>query len=168
MTGHTHHPLSADDLLKKMREGVKEVHNISLRGFNIPVRVLSLAEMNLIRKDAISQALANKGDGTDVNVITQQTVLKMASTIDSSGGPLLSDKVLERMTTDELNYLYNEYVRVSESVNPSVEHISHDAFRELVNALKKNMITSVDLSLPQLRAICTAYVALISEQANHS
>ena len=153
--------VTAEDLLAKMRAGIRDVHEIRMRELVVPVRVLSLSEMNEIRKDALKAAIAAQGDEVDKNVITQKSTLKLASTIGKGSGPLLSDKLLSLLTVDEINYLYNEYIRVNEEVNPSVETIEPEQFRALVDALKKNIITSKDCSLPQLKAICTAFVDLI-------
>lgn len=165
---HTHDPheiQTAEDLLAKMRAGTRQVHEIRMRDLVIPVRVLTIEEMNLIRRDAIKQAIAASGDEIDKNVLVQRSTLKLATTVEKGGAPFLSDKVLSLTTVDEINHLYNEYIRIVESVNPSLEQISSEQFKSLVDALKKSLITSNDLSLVQLRAICTAFVDLIQRQA---
>ncbi len=153
--------LTAEELLKKIRKGVKEVHEIKMRDFVIPIRMLSITEMNEIRRDAIKNVMVSKGDDVDKNLSVQRSTLQLASTLTKGGGPTLSGPLLSLMTVDEVNFLYNEYIRVCEIVNPSAENISEEHFRDLVDALKKNVITSAECSLPQLRAICTAYVDLI-------
>jgi hypothetical protein len=160
--------VTAEDLLAKMRAGTREVHEIRMRELVIPVRVLSITEMNDIRRDALRSAIASQGDEVDKNVITQKSTLKLATNVVKGGAPFLSDKVLSLMSVDEINYLYNEYVRVCESVNPSVESIEPEQFRALVDALKKNTITSKDCSLVQLRAICTSYVDTIQRQEHQA
>lgn len=157
--------LTAEDLLAKMREGTKAVHEIKIRSFTVQVRVLSIDEMNLVRRDAYKAALAIQGDNVDKDLITQKSILKLASTTDTSGGaPFLSDKVLGLMSTDEVCYLYDEYMKVLDNVNPALESISPEAFRELVDSLKKNLISANDLSIRQLKVICSSYVDLISQK----
>lgn len=153
--------LTAEDILAQMREGVKQVHEISLRGYTFPVRVLSIDEVNAIRREAIRVAAMGGGDTVDKNVETQKATLRLASTVTQGGPPMLGDKVLSMLSVDEVNYLYEEFVRVMDSVNPSLESIPPEQFRELVDALKKSTISPKDCSLRQLRAICTAYVDLI-------
>lgn len=160
MSGHNQ-ITTVDDLLKKMRMGVDEVHEIHLRDLTIPVRVLSIDEVNTIRKDSIKAAMLENGDNTDVDVRTQRSTLKLATTIHAGGAPLLSDKLMQKLTVDEMNYLYNEYIKVMDSVNPSLETMTPEQFKELVAALKEKKILSSDLSLPQLREICTAFVDLL-------
>jgi len=160
--------ITVEDLLAKMRAGVKEIHEIKMRELTIPVRVLSIDEMNLIRRDTLKKAMAEQGDQTDVDVFKQRSVLVLASTTGKDKIPFLSEKLLKMLTVDEINYLYNEYITVVESVNPSVETISNEQFRALVDALKKNIMSSKDCSLPQLKAICTAYADLIQRQETTS
>ena len=158
---------TVDDLLAKMRSGIRAVHEIRMRDLVIPVRVLSIDEINEIRKDAYKQAIISKGDEVDKNVSIQRSTLKLASTVPRDAGPLLSDKLLSMLTVDEINFLYDEYIRVLDSVNPALEQLTQEQFRALVDALKKNTISSRDCSLQQLRAICTAYVDLIQRQDHH-
>ncbi len=155
---------TVEDILAKMREGVKATHEIKLRGAVVPVRVLSVDEMNAIRREALITSAASKGDETDINLQKQKSTLKMASNL--NGGPLLSDKLLGQLTTDEINHLYSEYVTVMEKVNPSVETIPNEEFRLMVEALKKNLASPKDLSLRQLKAICSAFQDMIQRPAN--
>ena len=164
---HTHTKIiTAEELLAKIRMGVKEIHEIKMREFTLPVRILSISEVNEIRRDARKSAITINGDETDMNILIQRATLKMASTI--HGDPILSDKVMEMLTLDEMNFLFNEYIRISESVNPSMENISAEQFRSLVDALKKNNITAKDCSLRQLQEICTAFVDMIQNQESRA
>jgi hypothetical protein len=158
----TPHIITAEDLLKKLRAGTKELHEIKMREMVIPVRVLSVDEMNAIRRDSIKQTALGMGDETDKNLTTQKTTLKMASTV--SGVPLLGDKLLSMLSTDEINFIYNEYVKVMDDVNPNIEMMLPDQFKALVDALKKNLISTKDLSLHQLKAISTAFQDMIQRQ----
>jgi hypothetical protein len=155
---------TVEDILAKMRNGVKATHEIKLRDAVIPVRVLSVDEMNAIRREALITSLASKGDDTDINLQKQKSTLKLASNL--NGGPTLSEKLLGQLTTDEINYLYSEYVAVMERVNPSIETIPNEEFRLMVEALKKNLAFPKDLSLRQLKAICSAFQDMIQRPAN--
>lgn len=154
--------MTVEEQLAKMRAGKKEVHSIKLGEYTIPVRVLTVDEVNAIRRDAIRQAsLMVNGDETDINLARQKETLKLATKITSGGAPILGDKALNAMTVDELSYLYDEYIRVMDSVNPNLNMMDPMQFRELVDALKKKAIFPRDCSLPQLREICSAFVDLI-------
>lgn len=154
-------PLSPEELLVKLRLGKKTVSEIRMGGLEIPVRVLSCDEVNQIRRYAMAQAAKVGGDETDKNVEIQKATIKLASTMTVGGGPFIGDPILNKLSFDEISYLYEEYIRFLDSVNPSLEQISPEAFRGLVDALKKNIRSPSDCSLLQLKAICRAYVDLI-------
>jgi hypothetical protein len=153
---------TVEDLLAKMRAGIRQHHIIRLRDLEIPVRVVSIDEMNAIRRDAVRQAMTiSGGDEVDKNVAVQKTTLKIASTVPGQA-PLLSDKLLEKMTVDEVNYLYEEYVKVLDDVNPAVERMSDEKVRELVDAIKKkDLVSARDLSLVQLRTVFSLFQDMI-------
>lgn len=153
--------VTVEEQLARMRVGTKETYEIRLRDFVIPVRVLSVDEVNAIRREAIRFATVNGGDETDRNLSRQKSTLALASTLNKGSAPILHEKILGAMTTDELGHLYDEYVRVLDAVNPSMDSMSAEQFRELVDALKKSTVTARDCSLLQLREICTAFVDLI-------
>lgn len=159
---------TVEDILARMRMGVKDVHEITFRQMVFPVRVLTLDEVAAIRREAMSKAAPFGGDETEKNLHIQKVTLKMASTLSPGGAPLISDSLLKALTVDEMRFLYDEYIRVLDSVNPSYETISSDEFRALVDALKKNSVGARDCSLQQLRAICTAFVELIQQAETQS
>lgn len=161
-------PLSAEELLAKMRQGKKELHEIKMGNMVIPVRVLSCDEVATIRREAIRKTAMAQGDETDRNLQIQKLTLTLASTVSRGQAPFLGEKIMGLMTLDELTYLYDEYIRVLETVNPAIEHISPEVFRSIVDALKKNAASPKDLSLLQLRAICSAYVDLILRQESQA
>jgi len=151
--------VSAEDLLRKMRAGIKEDFLIKMRDLTIPVRILSIDELTQIRREAIKHASIMGGDDAEKNIFIEKTVLKMASTV--HGGPILSDKLLSIMSVDEINFLYSEYTKIQDDINPMLERIKPEQFRALVDAVKKKSVSSKDCSLHQLRAIFTAYQDLI-------
>lgn len=161
-------PMSAEELLAKMRQGKKDIHEIRMGNMVIPVRVLSCDEVATIRREAIRKTAMSQGDETDKNLQIQKLTLTLASTVSRGQAPFLGDKIMGLMTLDELTFLYDEYIRVMETVNPAVEHIQPDIFRGIVDALKKNAASPKDLSLLQLRAICSAYVDLIQRQESQT
>lgn len=147
--------IKAEDILAKLRAGVREVHEIEIRGTVIPVRVLSADEMNRIRQEAVKDTTIARGDETDKNLHIQKTTLVMATTVPVGSAPMLSAKILGMLTVDEIAYLFDQYIGVMQRVNPSVETIDAQEFRALVDALKKKSISVKDLSLRQLRGICS-------------
>jgi len=159
--------LGPGDLLARMRQGIKETYMIHLRGYEIPVRVLSCSEVSQIRNAALRDQKVTGVDDAEKNLSVMKMTLERSSTPQGSA-PALPRKVIDLLSIDELNYLYDEYIRVMEELNPSIEHIEPERFQAFVDALKKNSISEKGLSMPVLRAICRAYVALILELENRS
>lgn len=150
---------TAEDLLARLRQGVKDVHQIELRGTVIPVRVLSADEMNRIRQEALKDTAISGGDETDKNLRVQKNTLILASTVPVGSGPMLAERVLGMLSVDEITFLFEQYIHVLDRVNPSLETISTEEFQALVVALKKKSISTRDLSLRQLRGTCYHFVA---------
>lgn len=161
-------PMSAEELLAKMRQGKKELYDVRMGNLTFPVRVLTCDEVVAVRREAISTTAKSGGDETDKNIHIQKATLKLASTPSRGSAPFLGDKLMSLMTLDEISFLYDEYIRIMETVNPAVEFIEPAVFRGIVEALKKNTASPKDLSLLQLRAICSAYVDLILRQENQT
>jgi hypothetical protein len=152
--------LSAEDLLARMRAGTKEVYEIKMRQLALPVRILSLDEMLDIRNRMMVQNAKVVGDQANLASLVQKETLRFATTIGGQPG-ILSDRLLGMLSLDEIQFLYAEYTKVTEEVNPSLEAVSPEKFEMLVDAIKKNSVTASDLSLVQLRAVFLAYQDLI-------
>lgn len=153
--------INAEDLLAKMRAGTKEVYEIRMRELTIPVRMISLDERLDIRNRMMVQNTKVLGDQANLASLVQKEVLRLASTLSHGQPGVLSDRLLGMLSLDEVIYLYNEYQKICEEVNPSLEEINPEKFEALVNAIKKNSVTASDLSLAQLRAVFIAYQDLI-------
>jgi hypothetical protein len=150
---------TAEDIVAKLRSGVRESYQIEMRGAIIPVRVLSIDEMNAIRQQAIKSIAIRGGDDTDRNLEVQRSTLTLASQVPVGSAAMLSERVLGLLSVDEVTYLFEQYIGVLQRVNPSIETITEDEFRSLVEALKKKNISPNDLSLRQLRGMCSHLVA---------
>lgn len=154
---------TTEDLLAKMRAGSRTDHVIRLRDLVIPVRVLSIDETNLIRRDALKQTQMTGGDEIDKNLHIQKTTLKLASAMQKNM-PMITDKILSAMYVDEVTHLYDEYIKVMDDVNPTVEKLTEEQVRTLVDYVKKNGASARDLSLLQLRVIFSLFQDLIRKQ----
>lgn len=161
-------PMTVEDQLAQMRDGKKAIFEIRLGNAVFPVRVLSADEVAAVRREAIRKAALANGDDTDRNLEIQKTTLKLASTVTKGGAPTISDKLLSMMFLDELTFLYDEYIRIMDSVNPALDQITPEKFTEIVGALKKSLVSPRDLSLLQLRAICLAYLDSIQRQESRT
>lgn len=163
---------SQDDSLearvRSLRAGVAEAHFIEMRGRPIPVRILTLDEMSKIRRDSISNAMIMKGDDTDQKILAEKYTLMMCTRMNKNEPSFLSDKLLELLTLDEIAHLYTEYMVVLDKVNPSLEDISEQEFKILVDAVKKKHVGWKDFSIKQLRAIFNDWERLIQTPEEQS
>jgi hypothetical protein len=162
--GHEkHEPIETiEDRLAKFREGARYAGSLSFRGQVVHFRVLSRSEEMEIRRKAITASMHYGGDETEKNNFIQMSTLQLASTpVGPSKVPSLPIALLDKMTSDELKFLYDEYIKIMDDANPSIERIGTEEFRSLVDLVKKNGVGSRDLSLKQLRAIFIAFQDLI-------
>lgn len=157
-------PILATDILARMRMGKQTVSEIRMGEQVIPVRVLSAAEVNAIRHAARAEVAKTHGDETDENLYIQRVTLQLASQIDPKGIPFLTDKIMQHLSIDEMSYLYSELIKFWEQFNPSLEQITPEKFRLLVDALKKNRISWNDCSMPERKAIFICFVDMIQRQ----
>ena len=155
--------VSADDMLKKLRAGVKEISDITVRGLTVTVRIISINEMLDIRAKAKSISATRNGDRTLEDALVQQLSLIAASTI-GKGAPGLPESFLSKISLAELTLIYEEYLKFYDECSPSLERIDNLQMQALVDAIKKNSITWRDCSLSQLRAVFTLYQDMIQKQ----
>jgi hypothetical protein len=158
-------PMSAEQFVASLREGVDATHFITMRGRHIPVRILDVDEVGLIRRESLSWQAKESRDDTDRNLHVMKLTLAMATRMKPNEPPVLSEKVLGLVTLDELTHLYESYLLVLGKVNPALEEISGEQFRALVDAVKKKLVGWKELSLPQLKAIFKDWEGTILKQA---
>ena len=157
--------MTAQDVLAKMREGIKSTGEIRIRGQEFHMRILSMDEMNQVRREGNLYVSRTPGaDNIDRDVFMEKAILKLASTI--NGIPSIIDKMFEGpngLRTDEVNLMYEEYMKIMDDVNPAVEMLSEEKLRELIDAVKKNSVSAKDLSLLQLRTAFSLFKDLIQK-----
>jgi hypothetical protein len=61
-------------------------------------------------------------------------------------------------------YLFNEYNKCVDKVNPSVEKLSTEELNELVDKAKKNLLIMTELSFWQITNLCLALIEQIVQQ----
>jgi hypothetical protein len=153
-------PVLVEEILSRMRMGKNTVSEIRMGDQMIPVRVLSADEVNSLRSKAKMHIAKKGGDETDENLYLQMITLQTAAKIGDDPVGFLNDKIMTALSVDEITYLYNELIHFWETLNPSMEQIAPERFRELVDSLKKNNLGWNDCSLPERKAIFTCFVEL--------
>lgn len=148
--------------LDAMRMGVEYKFAVKCRGLNILMRPLSSFEIVQAAHnvaDRLSDMQPHKRAGVVESLLLAGEKLELASTSDvNANDPQITKAIIERMTPDEVDYLWKQYCLGCERVNPSLEKMSTEEVAQLVAEVKKNPArmfqTLIDLSSLQLANIC--------------
>lgn len=143
------------DQLEKMRAGVDYRFSVSLRSFTVKLRPLSVSEMMEITS-SVAQYISSLPEAQRTRVVEHlyfsKMVLEKASTPepDSKTAPALPDYILSQMSTEELEFLFKQYVSITDKCNPVLEDMPVDELKELVEEVKKNPSALIELSFLDL------------------
>lgn len=146
--------------LDLMRAGVEHRFEISIRQFKVTVRPLTNLEIIQATSEAaeaFQKLPANQQLGVTASLLNAMYQLEKASGRDVGEPGMLTLKLLEKMSPDEVNHLWKQYVRITDKVNPSFEDVSADQLQEWAEALKKSsdpLSLLTDLSISNLIALC--------------
>ena len=146
------------DLLDAMREGVAFSFELHIRKATIRLRPLSSAEQRSIYSQVNTQVLHARKQGNEMtnfeaDLARAQGTLIMASSDEYGKNPQLGPYQLDRMTSDEILYIYREYLAMLDKVSPSLETFEAEEAKALVELLKKNKDQLNELTYKQLRGI---------------
>lgn len=150
-----------------MRLGTDYRFKVKIRGFEMWIRPLSISET--IEVTSKTQEKLSMLPAQSRNVLTEHTILaketlKLASTSDVGLGDIkITDLILDRMTNDEVHYLFKQYVAATDRCNPALELLQPEELTSLVNEVKKNkgeeLVSALtELSLSQLVSLAQHYV----------
>lgn len=128
--------------LEKMRAGVDYFFPVKLRGFSVSLRPLSNNEWVECYHDVaefMEDLPANRRSKIQEDLALAKEILIRASRpFDSKEPAKLTNLILDKMTNDELMYVYQEWQAICTRVNPSLEKTSVEILQNTVEALKKN------------------------------
>lgn len=146
--------------IRAMRDGVDYRLEIKVRKFSLFMRPLTLDESTEIAAEVIKQMKGipeSLRNSLTENVILCKETLKKASTSDVGKKDFgLTDLVLGKMTTDEVQFLHKQYLAVCDRVNPQFEEIPLERVAQMVDAIKKKEYHPTELSFMELAAVCRA------------
>lgn len=135
-------PADSIDQIDAMRMGVDYRFRIMCRGFSMNARPLSIGEsVDVATK--VSERLESMSD-VEKNRLNEHSLLAyetliLASTTDyGTNDPKISEYILKRLTPDELNYLFKQYVAECDKVNPCLELMKAEDIQDLLMVLKKS------------------------------
>lgn len=137
-----------------MRHGVDYFFPVKFRNFSVTLRPLSNSEM----MEALSNAQAYiatvpRERVTEVlkdNFIACE-ILKMASRPFEEKGPgKLTELILQNATTEEVMFLYKQWMAITDKVNPVFEEIPIEVVKRTVEDVKKNSPQDLKQQLTEL------------------
>jgi hypothetical protein len=157
-------PSDKDSILEAMRMGVDYRFKLTLRAFSMIVRPLTIIEeQNIVANvtDYIAGLPQQARNSLTENVALAKEYIKEASTTDvGSKDYKIHDYQLDRMTPEEIQFLYRQYLDAKEQVNPSIEKMDPEQLQSLLARLKKSLLPAdwasqtIELSRSQLVRVC--------------
>lgn len=141
--------------LDSMRMGVDYRGILKIRNLSIPIRPLAIVEFVQIANEVageLEDMPERQRTSFLEHLLVAKKTLQKASTPDvgSKVHPKLTDHVLDRMTPEEVEFAYKQYVAATERVNPALEEMKVEEIQELVEKVKKSPSDLIELSFLEL------------------
>jgi hypothetical protein len=153
--------------LEALRQGVDYRIKVKVRGATLYMRPLSMTETVQVTarvKRLVAQIPESERTELHEKTILAKETLLFATTSDvGAGDPALSDRVLDAMTPEEVQALFREYVAVVDKCNPSLDALTPEQLKNIVELVKKSPQSEqasllTELSFSQL---ANAFLSLI-------
>ena len=128
--------------LQAMRLGVEYRFEVNVRKFKVFLRPLSAVEIVQSTREA-QQALMDMPEEDRVAVsesilLCTKKLIKASTSDVGVNDPKLTDYVMERMTADEMDLLWKQYLAGCKRCDPALEEMPVDEVKALVEEVKKN------------------------------
>jgi len=145
---------SNSDILSAMRQGVDYRLEITCRAFKMWVRPLSSYENMLVSQEVADRLLrlppTHRLPSVEATMRAKIT-LQTASTSDVGKNDYrLTELEMDRMSSDEIAYLFKQYASACDKVNPSLDTMPREQVEALAEALKKSPSEAIELSFSDL------------------
>ena len=143
--------------IEKMRMGAEYSFPVKCRGLRMFLRPLTINEHNHVMSET-TRILSKSGMAT--NAPTEHStyvsiLLEMAST--SAPGktdPQITDVIVGRMTPDEIQFVYDQWLEGCKRCDPSLETMKPEELNAIVESIKKKEKTLTELSSWETREVC--------------
>ncbi len=139
--------------IEAMRMGVEYSFPVNLRKFTCSMRPLSNSEMTKCYGEVNSFMRTlpeSKRTKVAEDSYLAREFIKHASSPFEMWAPQISDVMLDRMSNDEIMFIYKEWQAICDKVNPCLELMPTESIKELVEDIKKNTPADLDYQLTEL------------------
>lgn len=144
---------SPESLLARLREGYKQKLEIKVGGLSVPCRILPADESVKAISNAKFKLKIPEGHEPELleSIAIQKSILKAGCTVDEI--PYLHDRLLDKLSSDELAQLYDAYMLEVKFVNPEFETLNAEQVAGMIDDVKKKKTTAKDYYSWQLAEI---------------
>lgn len=146
---------TVEDLLAAMRRGNSQALEIMAGDTPLPVRLLSAHEEATIAVKSYLAALKANPSSHKQELFEAQSTMKQilfaALTIDDV--PMVAFHIIDKMPSPVLGNLYNQYVTLNNSLNPSFEDMKPEEIAAIIDNVKKKKAVASDFYTYQLAGI---------------
>lgn len=135
-------PSINSEIIDAMRDGVDYRQKITCRRFNLTVRPLSIGETIEIaakvqeRLDELNKYKSNRL--SEHTILAAETLERASTSYEGQNDYKLTSAEVLKMTPEEIDFLWKQYIAMTDKVNPSLELIPPDTMGAVVEALKKS------------------------------
>lgn len=155
-------PPYVDPQIEDLRAGVDYRFKVTLRKFSIWLRPLSIYEINMVAatvSERMEQMSTHQRQQLTEHTLVASETLKIASTSDVGATDYrITDAIIERMTAEEINALFKEYVAITDKCNPVLELMPPAVLNSMIEDLKKNPSLVTERSFLELASICRTLI----------
>lgn len=142
------------DQLEAMRMGMVYRFMVRCRDFSVELRPLSIAESNEVTgrvMERLSKLPESQRNRMQEHTLLALETLELASSDPDTGkAPSLTSYIMSKMTPDEVQFIFKQYVAECDRVCPCLDLISGEELTKLVEDLKKSPREELALRLTEL------------------
>lgn len=150
----TQSPADSIPQLEEMRLGVAYRFEARVRGFAVMLRPLSMSETIEVAAevagDLESFPAHARNRVTEHSLFCKKTLVKASTSAPDARDPRLTEYILDRMTSDEVLFLFKQYTLGTDRVNPALETMPEETLRAMIEDLKKNPSALIERSTLEL------------------
>lgn len=142
------------DQIDAMRMGTDYRVPVNVRGFRMLVRPLSMQETVEVASSVQARLdglpVSARSSLTEHTILAQETLQKASTSDVGKTDYQITEVIMQKMTPDEISYLWKQYVSAIDKTNPSLEMMREEELVLLAEALKKSPPGELGLALIEL------------------